>query len=225
MKAVILAAGRGTRLAPFTQVRPKPLVKVRGKPLILHVLDALPDEITECVIVLGYLGYQIRRHLGDRYRRFTLTYVEQQQPGTGGALLAAAPFLLSESRFFVIGADDIFQKVELAQLLRYRISYGIHYGLPNKATTGKAVFDEDMLLTGFAAAEHADEPRYFGVGAYVLPHAIFEETFHVLPSGELSIPHTLATAAFGVEVVLIDHWIPVNTLEEHANAELALLNV
>ena len=222
MKAIVLAAGRGSRFGRITQALPKPLIQVAGKALITHVFDALPDQIDECVVVVGYLGDMIRAHLGERYGRLKLCYVEQSLPGTGGALLACAPLMQSQQRFMVIGADDIFEKRELTRLLWPYASYGIFHGMSNKDAKTKVVFCHDCVLLGMAAAEHADDMRYFGVGAYVLPSLIFDESFEVLPNGELSIPHTLACVSFSVEVVVFEHWLPVNNVQELRRAEKAL---
>ncbi len=65
MQCVILAAGKGTRLRPLTDNTPKPLVPVAGKPLIDHTIDALPSAIDELILVVGYLGDQLRAHFGN----------------------------------------------------------------------------------------------------------------------------------------------------------------
>ena len=66
MKALILCAGRGTRLRPFTETQPKSLVPVGGKPILEYELDAIRDRVDEIVIVTGYLDEQLRAHLGTR---------------------------------------------------------------------------------------------------------------------------------------------------------------
>ena len=55
MKAVILAAGRGTRLRPLTDDLPKPMVSLRGVPLLEYTLSILPDQIDQIIIVVGWL--------------------------------------------------------------------------------------------------------------------------------------------------------------------------
>lgn len=68
-RAIILAAGSGSRLRPFTDDRPKCLLEVGGRTLIDHQLSALSRcGITDVVVVVGYRGDRIRRHLGNRIR-------------------------------------------------------------------------------------------------------------------------------------------------------------
>ena len=66
MKAMILAAGRGTRLLPLTETLPKPMIPISSEPLIVHQIRWLKRAgINEVVINLHHLGEQIRGHLGS----------------------------------------------------------------------------------------------------------------------------------------------------------------
>jgi len=65
-RAMVLAAGRGTRLAPLTDTLPKPLMPVAGRPLLAHILDFLrAGGIDDVVINLHHLGHLIERAIGD----------------------------------------------------------------------------------------------------------------------------------------------------------------
>ncbi len=120
-QAVILAAGQGTRLRPLTLTRPKPLVVVGGKPLLEHTLEVLPASITSVVLVVGYLGEQIRQHIGDSYRGRTVSYAEQGPiHSTGGALLSARELLAD--RFLVMLADDLHDGAALERLVQHPLA-------------------------------------------------------------------------------------------------------
>ena len=87
MKAVILAAGRGTRLNQITENTPKPLIKINEKTLLEYKLEILPREVDEVVIIIGYKKEKIIDLLGDKYDNKKITYVEQKKLlGTGHAL-------------------------------------------------------------------------------------------------------------------------------------------
>ena len=74
MKAVILAAGMGTRLSPLTNSRPKCLVEVHGKSILQHQLESLAKAgVAECVLVTGYLSDQLRAHFGREFRGIQLS--------------------------------------------------------------------------------------------------------------------------------------------------------
>src|SRR3989344_2665566 len=107
MQAVILAAGLGTRMGELTKRTPKPLLKIGDQNLLERNLENLPPEIKEVVLVIGYLGGQIRKHFGNKWRGRTIRYVEQKEPkGTAHALFICQELL--EDRFLVLMGDDLY---------------------------------------------------------------------------------------------------------------------
>ena len=107
MKAMILAAGLGTRMRPLTDHTSKPMLRVAGKPLIeYHVLNCVRAGITEIVINHAYLGEQIESYLGDG-KRFgcTFEYSREDEPlESGGGIFRALP-LLGDRPFIAMNAD------------------------------------------------------------------------------------------------------------------------
>ena len=96
MKAIILAAGRGARLAPLTDTTPKPLLPIKGQPLIVRQLQQLrAANITHVVINLYYLGDLIERALGNGEKfGMQIAYShEQSLLETGGGIKNALPLL------------------------------------------------------------------------------------------------------------------------------------
>ena len=107
MQAVILAAGRGTRMEELTGASPKPMLDVSGKPLLEYKFEALPEIIDEVIIIVGYLGGEIQRHFGSSFAGKRIVYVEQKElNGTAGALWCSKDIL--RERFLVMMGDDIY---------------------------------------------------------------------------------------------------------------------
>ena len=108
MRAMILAAGRGERMRPLTDTRPKPLLEVGGKPLIQYHLEALARAgINTVVINLAWQGELIRSALGSGARLGVQIHYSDEPEGaleTGGGILAALP-LLGPDPFLVISGD------------------------------------------------------------------------------------------------------------------------
>lgn len=107
MKAMILAAGLGTRMRPLTDRTPKPLLCVAGMPLIEHhVRNCVRVGITEIVINHAYLGEQIENYLGDgSHFGCSIEYSREGEPlDTGGGIFRALP-LLGEQPFIAMNAD------------------------------------------------------------------------------------------------------------------------
>ncbi len=104
---MILAAGRGTRLAPLTHHTPKPMLKLAGTPLIGHQLRWLAEAgIREVVINLHHLGEQIEAYLGDG-RAHGVAVAYSREPvllETGGGVVKALP-LLGDEPFWLLNGD------------------------------------------------------------------------------------------------------------------------
>ncbi|MFB2825444.1 N-acetylmuramate alpha-1-phosphate uridylyltransferase MurU [Aeromonas veronii] len=107
MKAMILAAGRGERMRPLTDLQPKPLLAVGGKPLIVHHIEKLKAAgVTELVINHAWLGHKLVESLGDgRALGVTIHWsAEESALETAGGIVQALP-LLGSDPFLVINGD------------------------------------------------------------------------------------------------------------------------
>ncbi len=108
MKVLILAAGRGERLRPFTDSTPKPLLQVGGRPLIEHIISNLSDAgFNEFIVNLSHLGEKIQAHLGDGSQLGVQIDYSCEENGaleTGGGIFQALPLLGTEP-FMVVNGD------------------------------------------------------------------------------------------------------------------------
>lgn len=109
MKAMILAAGLGTRMRPLTDKTPKPLLQVGGLPLIVwHIERLAHDGFTDIIINIAHLGYQIPEALGDGSEwGVKITYSDEQEEGaleSAGGIVKALP-LLGDDTFLVLNGD------------------------------------------------------------------------------------------------------------------------
>jgi MurNAc alpha-1-phosphate uridylyltransferase len=107
-RAMVLAAGLGTRMRAFNGRIPKPLVKVGGKALIDYVLDRLAEQGVECAVVnVHHLADQIERHLAQRqHPQIVISDERNELLGTGGGVVKALPELGAEP-FFHVNSDTI----------------------------------------------------------------------------------------------------------------------
>jgi UDP-N-acetylglucosamine diphosphorylase/glucosamine-1-phosphate N-acetyltransferase len=122
MKAVVFAAGRGERLWPLTETKPKPLLPLGGKPILERTLSGLvTGGIHEIIIVVSYKEEMIRGFVGNgRGLGCTVSYVHQRTPaGTADALRACQGQLRKEHEFIVVYGDDYYQASGLSRFVRY----------------------------------------------------------------------------------------------------------
>lgn len=118
MKAMILAAGVGSRLDPLTRSVPKPLVPIVNKPNIEHIIEMLAHHgVGEIMVNLHYLGDQIRGYLGDGSRwGVQLSYADEDRLwGDAGSVKRVEDFF--DDTFLVIGGDDL-ADFNLTRILR-----------------------------------------------------------------------------------------------------------
>lgn len=224
MKAIILAAGRGTRLKPLTDTTPKTLLPIHGKPILRYVLDSLPDEIDEVIIIADHLKEHVEMFAREHTHETRPIHVIAQKAGSKGtmaALLSAKPYLSNE-RFLVINGDDIHQKESLEEILRHERSFGVQQmHMPGY----HAVRHKDGFLSHFEPATPGEETP-IATGAYALDTHIFNIEPALLRDGELGLPQTILVykETHPVRYIETKGWIPVNTHEDLARAAANVKN-
>jgi len=215
MKAVIFAAGLGTRLRPLTDALPKPMIDVGGKPILQRTLEALPSSITEAIVVVGYMGDAIRARFAAS--SLPIRFVEQPELlGTYDALKRAEAFL-SDEAFLALNGDDLYAKGDLERLaaaepfamLAHRVLSPSPYSHLDSAAglLKKIVQKKD-------AEALASKEVY--VGASLLDARFFALEPGRTPAGEVGLPHTLEKHLNKIPVRLLEStfWMPIGTPEE-----------
>ena len=138
MRAVILAAGKGTRMKEITSEIPKPMAPIKGKPMLEHIIGFVRAAgIGEFGIVVGYKQSVVEEYFGDGSSLgIRLTYIEQrEQNGTGAALHLAREYAAGETFFFTFG--DVLTPIE-----NYRGMIEYHRTHPCDALLGLNVVDD-----------------------------------------------------------------------------------
>ncbi len=127
MKAMILAAGLGTRMRPLTNNTPKPMLLVAGKPLIAHQVEKLvASGINQIVINHAYLGEQIEDYLGTGEQfNCHIQYSPEHEPlETGGGIFKALP-LLGEEPFLLVNGD-VWLDMDYRSLVSHSLTGSAH---------------------------------------------------------------------------------------------------
>lgn len=168
MRAMILAAGYGTRMRPLTLSLPKPLLDAGGKPLIVHHLERLQQAgITEVVINTGWLGDTLEQTLGNgRQWGLDIAYSREATPlETAGGIRQALP-LLGDQPFLVVNGDiwcdvdfGVFRQHALANNM---LAHLLLVDNPAHHPEGDFALDKASGLLG----EGAPKLTFTGVGLY-----------------------------------------------------------
>jgi NDP-sugar pyrophosphorylase family protein len=197
MKGIILAAGRGTRLRPWTDEIPKPILELAGRPILDYIFDGFVDAgVDDLCLVIGYLGRKIIDHYGGDYRGMKIRYYEQKELlGTGHALLLAEEELKGVD--FMLAFGDVLVDPE-----NYRALVGFHDRGGFEASisinhiddpyTGAAVYmDGDRVVRLIEKPPKGESTtNWNNRGIFIFKPAIFDEV-HALkksPRGEYDLP-------------------------------------
>ncbi|MBY5361919.1 phosphocholine cytidylyltransferase family protein [Rhizobium leguminosarum] len=159
-KAVILAAGSGTRLRPLTDLRPKPLVEVNGTPILHNALRNLQAVgVEEVTIVVGYRKDAIQYACGDRFGGLEINYVESSvfdRTGSAYSLWLARHALLTGDLYLLEG-DVFFEEDALHYLLRGEAENTIDVAPFDPSMEGSAVtLGATGYITGFRMKQNAE---------------------------------------------------------------------
>jgi UDP-N-acetylglucosamine diphosphorylase / glucose-1-phosphate thymidylyltransferase / UDP-N-acetylgalactosamine diphosphorylase / glucosamine-1-phosphate N-acetyltransferase / galactosamine-1-phosphate N-acetyltransferase len=187
--AVILAAGRGTRMRELTAELPKPMINMRGKPVLQHIVEGLRNAgIRDCLIVVGYRADAVRDFFGDgsRYKVAIQYKTQTVQDGTGRVVELAQEFV--GNRPFILVYGDI-----LVDAANYKRVVDLHEDVEGLLTVtrgedvskGGAVFlDDKMHLVDLREKPKPGEPTspWYNAGLYAFRPSIFDFTAKLKPS-------------------------------------------
>lgn len=222
MKAVVLAAGRGTRMRPLTDSIPKPLLPVAGRPLVTHVLDRCVDAcVDEAVLVVNYEEEKIRGAIGDEYRGMAISYARQEEKRGTGDAVRSAPRM--EEDFLVLNGDLFFQGDLLNRLVETDGAAMAVREVDDPERYGSVVVNDGVVEE---LVEKSDDPpsRLVNAGIYRFTPEVFDLLNEVEESerGEIELTDAVS-ATKGVRAVRLDeYWLdvgyPWNLLDANAHA-------
>ena len=232
MKAMVLAAGLGTRLGPLTDDRPKALVEINGRTLLEITLTRLRAfSVSEVIVNVHHFADMILEYLAEKQNfgiRIEISH-ENELLDTGGGLRKAAWFFLEDGRDepFLLHNVDVLSNIDLAQMVRF---HDEHHALATLAVQDRPssrylLFDQQELLCGrrfereqrtelaraFETFEalafcgiHVISPRLLGMMTRTGAFSIIETYLHLAARGE-KIAAFRADGAYWRDLGTLDH--------------------
>jgi len=219
--AILLAGGRGTRLAPLTNLVPKPMVTVAGRPilerLLLHLMSA---GIYQFYFSVNYLSHMIEEHFGDGSRfGCRITYLHESEPlGTGGPLSLLSP--VPDEPVVVLNGDlitqcDVGSMIDFHDRGNFVATMGLrHYSV--EVPFGAATVSGDRLI---ALQEKPVDRKLINTGIYVLS----PEAIRMVPHGEAFPITSLFDMCLAMDrpvgaYMIDEEWLDVGRPEELVRA-------
>lgn len=236
MKAVILAAGEGSRLRPLTQDRPKPMLPVAGKPVLEHIVGWLRDYgVTDVAVNLHHCPQVVQAHFGDgaAFGVHIRYAIEPVLLGTAGMLANFADFL---DEPFVLVYGDVLTDLPLDALVAFHTERSTQddaalmtlslYRVPDPTACGIVALDETGRITRFV--EKPIPVQVFSnlasTGVLVVNPAILELIepgrfadfgFHILPTALAQ-----GRPLYGWEIPAHTYLIDMGTPAQYAQAQV-----
>lgn len=216
MKAMLFAAGLGTRLKPWTNEHPKALAIVNGKSLLQRNIEYLQSAgIREVVVNVHHFADQIVQAVEANQGWGSVIHISDETAellDTGGGLLKAAPFFAGED-FFIALNVDILTDLKLAKMIEHHLNMNAlaTLAITDRMSNRNLLFDEEQSLVGWRQLEPFSEkivknsqfliPKAFS-GVHVISSAIFEK---IRQQGKFSIIDMYLSLANLNNIVGYDH--------------------
>ena len=185
-QAVILAAGEGQRLRPFTVTKPKVMLSIAGKPILQYVVESLAQNgIRNIVLVVGYRKEQVFDYMGSGEKfGVDITYITQErQLGTAHALAQAKA--VTESEFLVLSGDNLIEADAVAQFVAVKPEAMLVKRVDNPARYGVVTIEHGMVKDIVEKPEEA-KSNVVNTGIYAFTTEIFS-----FIEAQLDIPDAL----------------------------------
>jgi NDP-sugar pyrophosphorylase family protein len=204
--AIVLAAGRGTRLGDLTATSPKPLLDIAGEPLISRIVDGLAAaSVNRFIVVTGYLAVKIENwakiYAGQNSKLKIETVRQPELNGTGGAMLAVRDLVSSEARFVFAWGDILLDSKNYARFLKsaraddFDLMLTVNRVLD--AYRGAAVYlHESMRVKKLVEKPErgTSQTHWNNAGLFASSNLIFNylEKLEPSPRGEIELPAAIA---------------------------------
>jgi glucose-1-phosphate cytidylyltransferase len=244
MKAVLLAGGKGTRLAEETHLRPKPMVEIGGKPILWHIMKLYSAHgVNDFVICCGYKGYVIKEYFANYFLHVSdvtfdlasnsmtvherkaepwkVTLVDTgEDTSTGGRLKRVAPHLRGEEAFCFTYGDGL-ADVDITAEIAFHARHGKLATVTAVAPPGRfgaLTLEADGRVTAFTEKPRGDGGLING-GFFVLSPRVID----LIGGDETAFESApLTTLASRGELVAYEHggfWQPMDTLRDRDTLE------
>jgi len=221
MKAIILAGGRGTRLAPYTTILPKPLMPIGDKPILDIVIRQLRHHnYTDITLAVGYLAELLMAYFGTGERfGVNLTYSHEEQPlGTAGPIALVSDL---DDRFLVMNGD-VLTAIDYSDMLAHHRASGAIgtvavYPRSVKIDLGVVEYDDQHRLTNYI--EKPTQHYRVSMGIYIFEPRVLD----FIPKNQrLDLPELVKNLVTAGEVMNCypydGYWLDIGRADDYAQA-------
>ena len=209
MKAIILAAGEGKRLRPFTETMPKVMLPVANRPVLEYVVDAVKNSgISDIIMVVGYKKEVIMEYFKD-YKGVKITYVVQEkQLGTAHALLQVKKHL--KNTFIVLSGDNIIDQKSISKLIHDKSEHSLLIKEHSHPSKYGVVFVEENKLKKIIEKPKEETGKFISTGIYKLPNTVFNDVEKLTSKGVYalsSVAQSIVDGGEEIKTITAESWM------------------
>ncbi|MBD5509238.1 MAG: phosphocholine cytidylyltransferase family protein [Lachnospiraceae bacterium] len=237
MQAIILAAGKGNRLRPYTDTIPKCMVKIKGKPLMFNALDRLAatGKIDEVIIICGYMADVIKEGVGSSYKGMDIVYIVNDQYETTNNVYSL--YMVGhriKTDCLLLECDLFYQQDIIDSIIDGEADCSILVSAFNSKTmNGTLITAENGNARELIIKAHQDENRDYSCAYKTVNIYKFKETFFnrkLMPAletyvktGNLQSYYELVIGSLiyyrndNIQIVIVDEsrWYEIDDLEDY----------
>ncbi len=230
MEAIILAGGFGTRLAPLTYTRAKPLLPILNKPMIAYLIDSLPIEIDRVVLAVNYRKDQIEHYFKEHDAGREILVNEESKPlGTGGAVKFAERYITDT---FVVLNSDIVSSLNLDGMISFHrktsaVTTISLWPVENVSEFGVVEIKENNKITSFIEKPKPENApsNLINAGAYCLEPLVLDyiDTDRLVSMEQEIFPRIIrdTNAFYGYRIS--GYWVDVGRIESYLKVSKLLM--
>lgn len=230
MKALILAAGLGSRLAPITDTCPKSMVPVNGQPILFKQIENLYENgITDITIVSGYLGQLLKERVLEKYPNITLIHSANYETTNNMYSAYLAKDVMSDSEFLMMNADVFYDASVIKSLLECNYQNAIVTDIGNYMEESMKVVEQQGRLIAISKTISQEEALGASIDVYKFSKEAGQEFFKVCQDyietkgelklwSEVALNEILETVPFKA-CPLQGRWLEIDNHDDLAAAE------
>lgn len=210
-------------MRPLTNDVPKPMLPISGRPVIAHILGDLPSEISEVVLVVGYLKESIKNYLGSEFNGLKISYVDQDKKmGTYKALELCKNMLSDNEKFLMLYADDLHGREGLKNCVACGQNAILVYEAEDPRKFGVVEIDGNDMIVGIEEKPENPKTNLVSTGVMVLEKSVFNFPARAHKNGEYYLTDSIEQmieAGYKFKAVRSSSWIPIGYPEDLEKAE------